>query len=84
MASRIHFKYWKNILISRLYEQFSRNDSPMAPEKIEHIIYSFEARDLEISEKLHEICFAHISAKFKYLAKQFILTESGHMLCFVF
>ena len=25
MASRIHFKYWKNILISELYEQFSRN-----------------------------------------------------------
>ena len=55
MASRIHFKYWKNILISRPYEQFSRNDSAMAPEKnvkhlkYEHIIYSFEARDLEIS-----------------------------------
>ena len=55
MASRIHFKYWKTILILRLYEQFSRNDSAMAPEenfrllKYEHIIYSFEARDLEIS-----------------------------------
>ena len=54
MASRIHFKYWKNILISRLYEQFSRNDSAKAPEKnfklnnYEHIIYSVEARDLEI------------------------------------
>ena len=23
MASRIHFKYWKTMLISRLYEQFS-------------------------------------------------------------
>ena len=32
MASRIHFKYWKNILISRHYEQFSRNDSAMAPQ----------------------------------------------------
>ena len=55
MASRIHFKYLKNILISRLYEQFSRNDFVMAPEKnfrllvYEHILYSFEARDLEIS-----------------------------------
>ena len=55
MASRIHFRYWKNILVSRLYEQFSRNDSAKAPEKnfkllnYEHIIYSFEARDLEIS-----------------------------------
>ena len=44
MASRIHFKYWKNILISRLYEQFSRKDSAMALEKnfkllkYEHII----------------------------------------------
>ena len=31
-ASRIHFKYWKNILISRIYEQFSRNDFAMVPE----------------------------------------------------
>ena len=58
MASRIHFKCWKNILISRLYEQFSRNDSAMAPEWLpkkfkllndEHITYRFEARDLETS-----------------------------------
>ena len=55
MASRVHSKYWENILISRLYEQFSRIDSAMAPEKVfkllkyNHIIYSFEARDLEIS-----------------------------------
>ena len=34
MASWIHFKYWKNILISRLYGQFSRNDSAMAPERL--------------------------------------------------
>ena len=26
-ASRIHFKYWRNILISRFYENFSRNGS---------------------------------------------------------
>ena len=32
MASRIHFKYWENIFISRIYEQFSRNDSKMTPE----------------------------------------------------
>ena len=55
MASRIHFRYRQKILISRLYEQFSRNDSVMAPEKIsdflkyEYIIYTFEARDLGIS-----------------------------------
>ena len=55
MVSRIRFKYGENILISRLYEQFSRNDSSMAPEKnfkllkYEHTIYSFEAYDLEIS-----------------------------------
>ena len=42
-------------MISLLYEQFSRNDFAMALEKYfkllkyEHIIYSFEARDLEIS-----------------------------------
>ena len=55
IASRIHFKYWEIILISRLYEQFSQNDSAMAPEKnfkllkCDHIIYSFEAPHLEIS-----------------------------------
>ena len=56
-ASRIHFKHWKNILISRLYEQFSGNDSAMVPEwlleKLSNFsninIYGFEARDLEIS-----------------------------------
>ena len=32
--SSIHFRYRQNILISRLYEQFSRNDNAMAPEKI--------------------------------------------------
>ena len=30
--SWIHFKYLKNILISRFYEQFSRNGSAMAPQ----------------------------------------------------
>ena len=33
-ANRIHIKYWKNTLISRFYEQFSRNDSAMAPERL--------------------------------------------------
>ena len=43
--SLIRFRYRKNILISRLYEQFSGNDSAMAPEKnvkllkYEHIMY---------------------------------------------
>ena len=56
--SRNHFKYQKNILISRFHEQFSRNDSPMATEWLsekkfrllerKHIIYHFEAGDLEI------------------------------------
>ena len=58
-ASRIQFNYWKNILISRFYEQFSRNGFAMALERLfkkifkltkyEHIIYHFEARGLEIS-----------------------------------
>ena len=101
MASRIHFKYWKNILISRrLYEQFLRNDSAMASEKnfkllkYEHIIYSFEESDLEFRlynyfceiskfrdfmntlRNFTKSVFAHISEKFKYFAKHFILTES--------
>ena len=54
MASRIHFRYWKNILTSRLYEQFSRNDSQMAVRKnfellkYENIIHHFKAHDLEM------------------------------------
>ena len=57
-----HFRYWKSILISRLYKQFTQN----APQwlqhgflkkkfkllRYEHIIYSFEARDLKISNIL--------------------------------
>ena len=54
LKSPIHFRYRQNILISRLYEQFSQNDSAMAPEenfkllKYEHIMYHFKAHDLEI------------------------------------
>ena len=52
--SPIHFRYLQNSLILRFYEQFSRNNSAMAPEKdfkllrYEHIIYHFIAHDLEI------------------------------------
>ena len=52
--SPIHFRYLQHILISRLYEQFSRNDSAMAPEKnfkllkYEHIVYHFKAHNMEI------------------------------------
>ena len=65
----------------------------------QHITYSFEARDLEISN-MNYFCeiskfrdfmntlrnfaksvFVHMSSKFKYFAKQFILTESpDHVL----
>ena len=70
--SPIHFRYRQNILISRLYEQFSRNDSVMAPEKnfkllkYEHIIYHFKAHDLEISSYFAKI--AHRVAKSKYFS----------------
>ena len=53
-----HKKYWENILVSRFYEQFSRNRRNLGHfwkfEKNfkllehEHIIYHFEAGDLEI------------------------------------
>ena len=54
MASRIHLKYWKNILISRFYEQFSLNGFRMVVRKnfkllkYEPIIHHFKACDLEI------------------------------------
>ena len=39
------------------------------------------SRFYEHFKKFHENCFARIFAKFKYLMKKFILTESpGHML----
>ena len=56
-SSRIHFKYWKNILISQLYEQFCEITPQWLQKgcpkkfqtfKYEHIIYSFEARGLVI------------------------------------
>ena len=52
-----HQKYWENILVSRFYEQFSRNRRNLGHfrkfEKIsllehKHIIHHFEAGDLEI------------------------------------
>ena len=106
MASRIHFKYWKNIVILRLYEQFLRDDSSnrygMAPEKNYSFqnmyIYSFDARDLRFRIcdyfcKISKFCdfmnnlsnfvksvFAHISVKFKYFVKKFILKKKiGHV-----
>ena len=62
MASRVHLKCWKNILILRLYERFSQNDSAMAPEKIfklsnmnilyialKHVIWRFRICIIQIS-----------------------------------
>ena len=50
-----HSKYWENNLISRFYEQFSRSSQNLnhfgSSKKLleyEHIIYHFEALDLEI------------------------------------
>ena len=40
--NRIHFKYWKNILISRFYQQISRNGSAMAPERLFEKISDFK------------------------------------------
>ena len=53
-----HQKYWENILVSRFYEQFLRNRREFRPFsevrknfkflEHKHIIYHFEAGDLEI------------------------------------
>ena len=53
-----HQKYWKNILVSRFYEQFSRSSRILGHFlevrknfkllEHEHITYHFEAGDLEI------------------------------------
>ena len=57
IASRIHFKDCKNILILRLYEQFSRNDSAMAPEWLSEKISNFKNMNiLYISSWGFRIC----------------------------
>ena len=53
-----HQKYWENILVSRFYEQFSRNRRNLGHFRKfkknfkllehKHIIYHFEAGDLKI------------------------------------
>ena len=43
-----HKKYWENILVSRFYKQFSEVRKNFKLLEYEHIIYHFEARDLEI------------------------------------
>ena len=67
-------------MISRLYVQFSRNDSAMSPEcmavrknfrllEYEHIIYHFKAHNLEISfyKLFREICkFSENMSKNKF------------------
>ena len=58
-ANRIHFKYLKNILISRFCEQFSRNASAMAPERM------FEKNsDFEIMNILY-IILKHVVWRFR-------------------
>ena len=44
--NRIHFKYFKNILISRFYKQFSRNGSAMAPEQLFEKIANFKSMNI--------------------------------------
>ena len=78
--SPIYFRYRQNILISRLYKQFSRNDSPMAPEKVlkfDNTIYHFKGHDLETPL----ISIVHKIAKFRYFAKVITYSKSpDHVL----
>ena len=58
-ANRIHFKYLRNILISRFYEQFSLNGSAMAPERMIEKI-----SDLKIMNILY-IILKHVVWRFR-------------------
>ena len=59
LESPNHLKHWENILISRFYEQFSRSSRNLGHFfevrknfkllEHKHIIYHFEAGDLEIT-----------------------------------
>ena len=77
-------------MISQLYEQFSRNDSSMAPEKnfkllkYDHVIYSTEARNLgdfsfvvAFAKHLNfaKSAFAYIFEKFKYFCETIYINE---------
>ena len=59
--NRIHFKYFKNILISRFYKQFSRNGSAMAPEQLFEKISNFKNMNVLY------IILKHVSGDFEYV-----------------
>ena len=75
-----HKKYWENILVSRFYEQFSRN-------RRKHVIWRFQIYNLfreifkfredKSNNVFREIrkCFRK-TAKFEFFAKQIIYLES--------
>ena len=82
-----HQKYWENILISRFYEQFSRNRRNLGHfRKFEknfkllehkHIIYHFEAGGLEVPNFL--ICFAK-NSNFAVLRKHLRISRNALLL----
>ena len=94
MVSRIHFKYWKNILISRLYEQIFKNWKifNFTYIALKHVIWRFRICNYfcEISKfrgfmntlrDFAKSVFAHMSAEFKYFVRQFMSTKSpDHVL----
>ena len=65
---KIHFKYFKNILISRFYKQFSRNGPTMAAEQLFEKISNFKNMNVLY------IILKHVAWKFriyKYFRKIF-------------
>ena len=107
--NRIHFKYFKNIFISRFYKQVSRNGSTMAPEQLfkkilnfknmnvlyiilKHVVWRFRIYNyfreifkfrnfMNTLRNFAKSVFAHIFAKFEYLAKVIMYSKSpDHVL----
>ena len=75
MEIPISIKLFKNILISRVYEQFSRNDSAMAPEWLSEKISNF------LNMNILYIALKHIIRRFRicnYFREMFKFRE----ICF--
>ena len=71
-AFHMHFKYRKNILISRFYEQFSRNRPFLEVRKIYHLFREiFKCREDKSNNEFCEILkYFRKSAKFEFFTKE--------------
>ena len=82
--NRIHFKYLKNILISRFYKQFSRNGSATAPEQLFIKISDFKNMNVLYIILKHVVWRFRIYNYFREIFKfrDFMNTKKFREICF--